>query len=148
MMNKKGFTANTYIISLLLISGVIGICYIMLVDLAINYERFDLVDEGFQEKYNKLNDNADIVEGMLSATSSSSGFGFLDAAELFLSSTFTVITLLFSSIGTLASQTVGLIADFGVPSSVGVILITLFLSAITVSIIFIVINAVNKTNRM
>lgn len=147
-MNKKGWTARDYIIGLIFVSAIIAFTYLAVGSLATEYDTPGIVDENFNSHYNKLNDNTEAVSKMLDASSSSNGLSILGTADILISSTFSIINLIFGSLGTLKDQVFHIGDDFNIPSSVTVLLLTVLLSVITVSIIFIIINAVNKTSKL
>ena len=147
-MNKIGWTAQDYITGLILFSAVIALTYLMVVSQATDYETPGIVDEKFSEHYDKLNENTETISEMLDSTSGSGGFSLLNTADILLSSTFSVINLIFGSFTSLASQVASIPGDFNIPTSVTAIILVVFLSLITVGIIFTIINAVNKTNRL
>lgn len=148
-MNNKGeWVARNYIISLILFSAVIGLCYLMIGSLATDYNNTKIVDSSFSSNYDKLSENTAVAESMLDASSGTDGFSLLDAADILLSSTFAVIKLIFGSMTTLKDQLAAIPASFGIPTQVTAIVLVTFISAIIVSIVFIVINAVNKTNKL
>lgn len=147
-MNKGGWTAKDYTVSLILFSAVIALAYLMVGALAVDYGSPEIVNENFQEHYNKLEENTNTAADMLSATSSSGGLSLIGTFEILLSSTFSIINLVLGSFAVVGSQVAHIGSDFGIPTQVTAILLTVFLSIITVSIVFIVINAVNKTDRL
>jgi len=148
MKNKKGWAAKDYVVGLILFSAVIALAYLMVGSLATDYGTEGIVSSSFSEHYDKLNENTESVNSMLSATSSSGGLSILGTAEILLSSTFSVINLIFGSFATLGGQVAHIGTDFGVPTAVTTIILVVFLAVVTVSIIFIIINAINRSGRL
>lgn len=148
-MNKKGeWVVRDYLIALLIFSSIIALGYILLGDLATSYSNPNIVDSNFLNNYNKLNNNTALAKSMLDSTTDSSGFDIIDAGEVLLSSTFSVISLVFGSLGVIKSQLAFVASDFGIPIQITNILFTTFLSVITISLVIIIINAINKTNKL
>lgn len=142
------WTAKDYVVGLIIFSALIALGFIMIQSLAIDYGNENIIDNSFNEHYNKFTETTQTAAEMFNKTSSKEGLGIIGTAEILLSSTFSVISLIFSSFTSLGSQVGHLAGDFGVPSQVASIIFVLFLSVITVGIVFIIINAVNKSGRL
>lgn len=142
------WTAREYLYGIVLFSAVIALFYLAIGDLAVTYDRTDIVDSKFSENYDKLTDNKQMADSMLGATYSSSGLSFLDTVEVVLTSTISVIKLTFNSLTTFSGQLLHVGDDFGVPTQVIKIIASVFLMLITIGIVLIVINAVNKTEKL
>lgn len=148
MINKKGFTPRQYVVAMLVFGAVIALAYIMIGSMAVEYDAPGIVDANFNEHYNNLNEQTEDVQSMLDASSSTSGFNILGTAEILLSSTFSIINIIFGSLSTLRGQLAHIGTDFGIPSEVSVIVLTALGAILTVFIIFGIVNAVNKTNKL
>ena len=147
-MNKKGFTAQNYIIGLILFSAVIALFYLMIGSEAVEYDRQGIVDSSFSDHYDKFSDNTAMADEMLTATNSKDGLNLFDVGEILLKSTFSVISLIFGSFTNVGLQLSHIPGDFNIPTPITSIILVALLSIITVTIIFTIINAVNKTNRL
>ena len=147
-INKRGWVAQDYVVGLILFSAIIALAYLAVGSLATDYDTPGIVDESFSEHYNKLNENTASAQEMLDATSSSEGLSIIGTADILLSSTFSVINLIFGSLTNVGGQVAHIGDDFGIPTSVTSIIFVTFLSILVVALIFIVVNAVNKTNRL
>lgn len=142
------WTTKEYIFGLILFSAMIGLFYLAVGDMATNYNRGDLVDSSFSANYDKLTENEQLGEDMLNASSSSTGLNIIGTAEILISSTFSIISLIFGSLGTFSAQIGHIGNDIGVPTEVQKILGGVFLTLITISIVLIIVNAVNKTEKL
>lgn len=142
------WTTREYIFGIVLFSAVIALFYLAVGDLATNYDRQDLMDDSFTANYDKLTENQAMAEDMLNASSSSSGLSIIGTAEILISSTFSIINLVFGSLTTFGGQITHIGSDLGIPSPVQKIIFGVFLTLITISIILIIINAVNKTEKL
>lgn len=147
-MNKKGFTPRDYVIAMILFGAFAALFYIMIGSLATDYNKPGIVDESFSEHYNTLTENANQVESMLDASSSSGGFNILGTAEILLSSTFSIVNIIFGSLSTLRTQLANIGTDFGIPSEISIIVITTIGAILVVMLVFGIINAINKTNKL
>lgn len=142
------WTTKEYVFGIVLFSAVIALFYLAVGDMATSYDRTDLVDESFSENYNQLDENADMIEDMRNKSRSSSGLSIIGTAEILISSTFSIIELVFGSLDTFAAQVGNIGDDIGIPSEVENIIGAVFLMLLVVSIVLIVINAVNKTEKL
>lgn len=147
-MNKKGFIPRDYVIAMILFGVFISILYLMIGSMAVDYDTPGIVDESFSEHYNKLNENTASVQSMLDASSTSGGLNILGTAEILLSSTFSIVNIIFGSLGTIRSQLANIGSDFGIPSAISTVVLSAIGAILTVFIIFGIVNAINKTNKL
>lgn len=147
-MNNKGFAVQSWVVGLILMSSIIALAYLMVGGLAIDYNASGVVDPSFSENYNKLNENTEDITDMWTATTNKSGLNLINTADILLSSTFSIIQIVFGGVKTFSTQVASIPEDFDVPTSVTNILIGTLIAVIVVGIIFGVINAVNKTNKL
>lgn len=149
-MNKKGFGARDYLIGLLIFSGAIALFYLAVNSMAGDdtYGNVNLVDPEFNESFNKLNDNIETSSGLWDATTNSSGLSLIDTGEILLSSTFSAVNLLFGSFSIVNNQVSSIGAYFGVDNQIMNIILALFIGSLVIIIIILIINAVNKTERL
>lgn len=145
MMNKKGFTATNYVIGIVIFSTIIALSVIMVGGLATDYGNEDIVDAEFSEHYDRLNEHTSMIDDSLSEISSDQGFSLIGSSfELLFKSTLSVLLLIVDSLGIFASQIIHIGEDFGIPTQVTRIMVLTFLAIVTIGVVFIVLNAVNK----
>lgn len=144
MINKKGFLTRDFVIAGIFLMGVIALMVLMVQDLAINYDREDLVNEDFKEKYDKLDDVTEPVNTLLAEVSSAEGLSFKGAFDVTFGAAFVGISLIFGIISLFGSVFVNVIADFGFSSKIGAIAFTVGLSAITVTLIFVWLSSISR----
>lgn len=148
-MNKKGeWTASNYVISLVLLSAIIAIAYVMVGGLATDYGASGVVDSKFSERYDRFNNQTSRTAEMWNATNSDKGFSILNAADAVFQAGLTVVTLIFGSMGTLKEQVGYLAEDFGIPTPIFNVISVLFITIISILIIFSVINWLNKQGKL
>ena len=147
-MNNKGFAVQSWVVGLILMSAIIALSYLMVGSLANDYNAPNIVDKDFSTNYDKLNDNTADISNMWTATTNKTGLNLINTADILLSSTFSIIQIVFGGVKTFSTQVAGIPEDFDIPKSVTNILLGTLLAIITVGIIFGVINAVNKTNKL
>lgn len=145
MMNKKGYLTRDFIIAGIFLMGVIAIMVLMVQDLAINYDREDLVDENFKEQYDKLEDVTGPVKTLLAEVSSPEGLSFKGVFDVAFGAAFVGITLIFGIISLFGSVFTNVIIDFTfINSEIGAIAFTIGLSAITVTLIFVWLSSISR----
>lgn len=149
-MNKKGFGARDYLIGILLFSGVIALFYVLVNSISTDttYGNVNLVDDEFNSSFNSMNENVNIVSDMWTSTSNSSGLSIIGTGDILLSSTFSIINILFGSFSTVKNQVGNIGSYFGIDNSIINIIVSLFVGAMVITIIILIINAVNKTERL
>jgi hypothetical protein len=142
MMNNKGeWYARDWILAVLFFSGAIVIMAVVGTDMLNTYDRNDLVDSEFSQKYDKFQNTTDDISTMFTSISGSGGLNPISFTELIFSSVFTIIQLVFASIGVFNGQIASIFTDLGVPTVISYLIGPIFIGAITVTIIFIVVTS-------
>lgn len=146
MVNKKAFTMSNYLIGLIVFSAIIGLGFLAVSSIGTSYQRTNIIDQSFLNNYDKFNNNTATINQMLNETSGKKGI--IGTVEIFFDSTFTVISLIFSSLSSVREQVGFIGSDFGIPTAVSSIVLVLIIMVIVVLIIMTIINAVNKTKPL
>lgn len=144
MIRKKGFLTRDFVISGIFLMGIIAIMVLMFQGIAINYGRSDLIDNGFNEKYNKLSNITSNVQTMLETTRSGSGLSFKGAFDVTFGAAFTAIQLVFSTLGLLQKLFINFASDFGIPSAVSNIVFIVGFSSIAVTLIYVWLSSISR----
>jgi len=144
MMNKKGYLTRDFVIAGLFLMGVIAIMILMVQGVAENYDRTDLIDEGFSENYDQLANVTDNVEVILETTRSGSGLSFRGAFDVTFGAAFTAIQLVFSTLGLMQNVFINFAFDFGIPTAVSNILFIVGFSIIAVTLIFVWLSSISR----
>jgi hypothetical protein len=144
MINKKGYLTRDFVISGIFLMGVIAIMILMVQGVADNYNRQDLIDEGFSSNYNTLSNVTDNVETILETTRSGSGLSFKGAFDVTFGAAFTAIQLVFSTLGLMQNVFINFATDFGVPSAVSNIMFIVGFSIIVVTLIFVWLSSISR----
>jgi hypothetical protein len=147
-MDKGAITVSNFVVSLLVFSAIVALGSLMVADLGTTYENEGIVDDNFEDNYNKLEENTEDVQLMYEKIKGKDGFNLLDVGEVLLTSTFSIVGIVLSSIVSFGDMLVSVPGDFGIPTQVTVIVLVLFTSIITVLIIINIINSVNKTSKL
>jgi hypothetical protein len=148
LKNKKGWTTRNYLIATLVFSGIIVMMYLMVASIADDYSNPSIVDENFRANFDQFQNNTQDISDIFTAASSKEGLSLLVAAEIIFGATFSVIGIIFSSVGTVGTQISNFAQYFGIPTEVANIIFPLTLAALTIMIVFIVISAVNRTEKL
>ena len=145
MMNNKGeWFARDWIIAVLFFSGAMVLMAVVSTDMLSTYDQESKVDGQFYSKYDKFQNTTGSISTMFSSISGSGGLNPVSVTELIFASVFTIIQLVFGSIGIFNSQIANIFTDLGVPTVISYIIGPVFIGAITVTIIFIVITSTNR----
>jgi len=141
---KAAWTLRMWVISLLVLSAIISLAYVMVGNLATTYSTPGIVDSSFSENYDKFAEQTSMMTDIKNATMGEGGLSIINTADLFFGATISVVRLVFGSIATVTSQVFSFGVDFGIPTEIWGIVGTLLVMIITVLVIFAIINAINK----
>lgn len=144
MMNKKGFLTRDFVIAGIFLMGVIALMILMIQGIAINYDRTDLIDEGFSSSYDQLSNVTDNVGTILETTRSGSGLSFKGAFDVTFGAAFTAIQLVFSTLGLMQNVFINFATDFGIPTAIANILFIVGFSIIAVTLIFVWLSSISR----
>jgi hypothetical protein len=147
-MNKKGFSTSEFVISGLLFTGVIIFIVLAITGMQSNYSDgnyTNIVSEDFESTYNKLSQQTQSIDTMRNTSLSGEGLSFRGAFDVTFGSFFTVMQLVFGTLGLFGDMYVNLTTDF--PFLDAMVVNQFFiigLSILTVFLIFALINAVGR----
>ncbi len=142
--NKKGYLTRDFVIAGIFLMGVIALMILMVQGVADNYNRGDLVDEGFSEKYDQLENITGDVTIMLDRTRSGEGLSFLGTFNIAFRAAFTAIQLVFGILGLLGSVLGNLIVDFKLEEKPVAILLIVVTSAVAVRLIYVWLSSISR----
>ena len=145
-INKRGFLLRDITIAALFGVGVIALFVILVGGVATNYSRTDIINPAFAENYNSLNKlTSGIDVARNSVSNSSSGISLIGAFSVTFNSFFTVVTMAWQALDIFGGNTASIISDFTFLSPAVIkILFVVLLSALVVSVIYIVISSVTR----
>ncbi|MHA1482673.1 MAG: hypothetical protein ACTSQA_04450 [Candidatus Heimdallarchaeaceae archaeon] len=145
MISKKPFFPRDFIVSALLLSGIVALYVLGVAAVANNYDNTNIISEGFSENYDKLTETADDVEVSRRAVQSGEGLSFLGTFDVAFQSTFTVIRLLFSALNLYGNMTANIVSDFTfLDAGVIKIFLTVGLSIITILLVYAWISSISR----
>ena len=139
--NKKGFGAEQFVVTLLIVTGCLSLFVLMVGSAANDYDNTDVIDPAFSEQFDKFSETTDTAGEMYSSLNSEEGLSLVGASELFFTAGFSVISLVFSSITTASTLLFTFPVYFGMSTSASVIMMTLIFTILTVIIVFAIINS-------
>lgn len=124
--------------------GVIALMILMVQDIATNYNSADLIDEGFAEKYDKLENITENINTIRETTLSGEGLSFRGVFDVTFGAAFTAIQLVFATFGLIQNVFANFASDFGVPTAVSNILFIVVFASITVTLIFVWLSSISR----
>jgi len=143
--NKKAETNTmSWIISIILLSGVIALLVLLPQTLSNNYNVDGITSDEFSNNFNTFDENTQTAQNMWESVNNDEGLSTIGSLELLFSSTVGIIKLILSSVITTTTQMFSFTEYFGVPSQVGFIFFTILLSILSVFIVFKIINSLNR----
>lgn len=146
MINKKGFIARDFVLAMILFSGLIVLSILAVTSLANDYDNPNVIDEEFQNNFERFENETERASRMFDAASSEEGLSFIGTFDVLFRSAFTVISLVFSGVSAVGSQIANFGSYFGIPSTVAKTFFTILLSALSVLIVFIIISSTTQRN--
>lgn len=142
---KKGWIARDFVVAGLLFSGIISFFVLFLSGLGSEYSNTDLTSDTFSANYDKLTAIADKVEVMRSSSTAGEGLTFLGSFDVAFQATFTVLQLVFSTLGLVGSIPGKMIVDFTFIDSIVVAnFFILAFSIITTILVFVWISSISR----
>jgi len=143
--NKKAETNTmSWIISIILLSGVIALLVLLPQTLSNNYNVDGITSDEFSNNFNTFDENTQTAQNMWESVNNDEGLSTIGSLELLFSSTVGIIKLILSSVITTTTQMFSFTEYFGVPSQVGFIFFTILLSILSVFIVFKIINSLYR----
>ena len=143
--NKKGVLARDIVIAMLLFTGVIAIFVLSINSISNIYDNDNIMDDDFAEHYDKLSEISDDVNIARDSSQSGEGLTFIGTYDVIFSSTFTVIKMVFSSIGLLGEITGNFVADYTfLDAGIVKLFFIIALAILTTILVFVWISSITK----
>lgn len=148
-MNKKGFLVRTWVIAFLIFSSIFALFYLASQEMADDYGESDIVDETYRENYDQFNETGNDYRGIFQDISNGEGLSLVFSATIgVFRALFSTIKVTFASVGILDGVTESFMTDYGVPEGIANVIFPLVSSIVMVILIFAVISAVNRGNKL
>jgi len=151
IFGKKGeFLIRKWVVAFFIFSAVFALLYASSTNLFANYDRDDLVNENYLDKYNQFSNQTAGYRSLFRDMSDESS-GVLDI--LFgetgvFRALFDLIRITFGSVGTLDTMTEDFMTDFGVPEEIANIVFPLLSAILIALLIFAIISSVNRGSKL
>lgn len=142
--NKKGFLARDWIVAFTVCIAVIGLFYLMVQGLALEYDNPDVIDPNFQNTYDKYSELQGSISSMFDEASSKEGLSVVGTFTTVFQATFTVIQLIFSSLLLPGAMLRQFSIDVGAPTAIANIIFTLPLVIITAIIVLVIVSSISR----
>lgn len=143
-MNKKAFLARDWVVAAILFGGIIALMVLQVGDLVNTYDAENIVSEEFSSRFNNFENNTQVAASMWNKTTGEGGLSTIGTFDILFKSTFSVISLVFTSVTMAGVQIFGFTEYFGIPAEVGFLFGSILLSILSVIIVFIVISSVSR----
>ena len=147
-MNKKGILIRDWLLALLLFSVVIALFAIGSADLASDYGMSRVIDSDFRDKYDEFSNVTQDVATIQEDLTSDEGLDIIGTVGGIFKVFYTLIGLIFGSFFLVGSQTANFAMDYGVPEVVANLIFPFAITAITIIIIFVIISALQRSNKL
>lgn len=141
----KKFLIRDIVIAIVFGMTVISLFVLIAQTMFLNHSRTDLINPTFAQHYNQLNSLTSNVNNAAASVTSPTGTSFLGQFDVVLGSFYSVISLGFQSYQIIFGSMANIISDFTfLDATVVQILFTALISALLISILFIVISSVTR----
>ncbi len=146
LQNKKGWILRDWVTASILGSGIILFFTLFFLSLGSEYNNEDLINEQFNEHYNKLSELTDDINTMRKSSTAGEGLTFLGTFDVAFQATFTVVQLVWASFTTVATLPTSMVSDFiFIDDRVIDGFFIMLLSIITAIILFIWISSISRS---
>lgn len=144
-MNKKGqFLARDWVMSIILFAGIIALAVLSVSSLAVEYNNEDIINEDIEDNYAKVSETTALATAAFDAANEKEGLSFAGSVDVLFTSAFTVIALVFNSIGIATGQMLSFGEDFGIPTAVSAIFFGVITAILMVILVFVIISTTTQ----
>ena len=142
---KKGqFLPRDWVMSLILFGGVVLLATLMVSSLAVEYDNTGIIDEDIAEDFGDLTASTNIAKAAFDATNKQGALTITGSFSILFQSAFTIISLIFGSLGIVSSQFTALGTFLGMPSEVSSVIFVILLSLAMVVLVFGIISTTQR----
>lgn len=139
--------ARDIVFIIILFGLVTALGFVVVADVASDNEGYNvtnMVDENLESHYDTLTNISQDVEEMQNETSSEGGMSVISVYTTMFSATFTIIGIVFRSVGIVNNSLVSFASDFGIPAVVVNVLMGALLIIVSTIIIFVIASSVSR----
>jgi len=141
---KYGIELRYWIVSIILFSGAFAMLVIAFHDAADGYDMLNMTNPEIEARYNQLENQSQLVSDLEETVSGDEGLQLLNALGTIFTGTLGVLNLVFASIAFIPTVFANFASDFGIPTIVTNLFFTVIGLALTVLIIFAILNAIRR----
>ncbi len=141
---KYGIELRYWVVSIILFSGVFAMMVLAFHDAANGYDVTNATIPEIEGAYNKLEDQQALVEGLKDTVSGDEGLKLFNVLGTVFTATIGVLNAVFTSIIFIPEVFASFGSHFGIPTAVTTVFFTVLGLAITVLIIFSILNAIRR----
>lgn len=144
MKAKYGIELRYWVISLILFSGAFAMLVLSFHDVATGYDALNKTIPEIEERYNKLNQQKELVSGFQQTVSGSEGLKLLNVLGTVFTATIGVLNAVLSSITFIPTMFASFASDFGIPTAVTNLFFVVLSLILLTLIIFAILNAIRR----
>lgn len=142
--DKKGILIRDYLIAVILFSGIILLMGYAATEWINDYGAGDIIDPSY-DSYSKFNERVgDTEQAFSDINPTGEGFKFISASQGILNAFSSITKLVLEGLSDVRSQLIKFGEDYGIPDSVGNVLIDLVFWSLVVIIVFLILSYVGR----
>jgi len=156
MNDKKGLLIRTWVIGFIIFTSIFALLFVASNDMIQEYDKGDLIDEGYRERYDKFDDvvggggrgDKDFRE-IFSDMTEKDGLELIPGITVGLFQIFvTLVKTVFGGIFTLDEIMMNFVEDVGIPNAIYYIMTRLIAMVVVVILLFIIMSSINRGNKI
>jgi len=141
---KYGLELRYWVVGMILFSGIFALLVVAFHDAASGYDVENVTSPEIEERYNQLSEQESLVGSLQETTGGEEGLKILNVLGTVFTATIGVLNLMLASVTFIPTVFANFASDFGIPTQVTNIFFTMVTLAITVLIVFAVLNAIKR----
>ena len=148
--NKKGFLVRTWVVAFLIFSAAFALMFLSAKSMADEYGESSIIKQEYKDAYDTFSDTESTYPTLFNDLSSGkeSSWGVLNTALEAMTALVDLVKITFNSVKVVDGVTTDFVSDFGVPESIANIIFPLISAILMVILIFAVISAINRGNKL
>jgi len=148
--DRRGFLVRTWVVAFLIFSATFALMFFAAQDLASDYGESDIIKDEYEDTYNVFDDTEDEYRGLFDSISEGgeNKWGIIGTGLQAMTALVDLVKITFNSVRVVDGVTTDFVTDFGVPESIANIIFPLAAAIVMVILIFAVISAVNRGNKL
>lgn len=145
LKEKRGqFLARDYVISIILFSGIMSLLVLMIASGADTYDNPGIINSDVEADFANLEDTTDIASSAFEAASEKGGLSVATSFGLIFNAGFTVISLVFNSVGISVSWLASFGELVGIPTVISAALFSVLIAVLMTVLVFVIISTTTR----